>query len=149
MKRKYIILGLIVLFVIIQFIPVDRTNPNSNMAMMIKAPDEVMHILEKSCFDCHSNLTEWPFYSYVAPVSWLVASDVAEGREHMNFSAWQSMPVQKQNRQKSEIVEHVMDDEMPLPIYLIMHSDAKLTDEQKQILKGWVEAAVDTVGADE
>lgn len=137
---RYSLLGVIVLLLLIQFVPVDRSNPPTDEAMAIKAPAEIQAIIEKSCYDCHSHKTEWPFYSYIAPISWLVAGDVTEGREHLNFSQWYQMPAQRQARLKDEIVEEVMKGEMPLSIYLITHSGAKLSDQQKQELKSWAEA---------
>ena len=138
-KRSFILIGLVAIIIIIQLIPVDRENPSTNTELALKAPPDIMTILEKSCYDCHSNNTNWPFYSYIAPVSWLIASDVKNARKHLNFSEWNNLPAAKKAKSKEEIIEEVSEDEMPLPIYLIMHSAAKLSDEQKMKLKEWAE----------
>ena len=136
-KWRYTLLSMIALLVLIQFIPVERENPPVDPSIVIQAPPEIMVILERSCYDCHSHQTDWPPYAYVAPVSWLVAGDVEEGREHLNFSEWYKMPEDKIARAKGEIIDEVTEGEMPLSIYLIMHSDAALNDLQKQILRDW------------
>jgi len=130
-----IVLG--VVFIGIQFVPVDRANPpvQSDFA----GPKPVKQILKQSCYDCHSNETKWPWYSYVAPVSWLVAHDVKEGRSHLNFSKWQA--IRDQQDTKEEIVEEVVEGEMPMPIYLVMHTDARLKQEAITTLKSWAGVA--------
>lgn len=135
MKKIYrnILLVLLGIFILIQFIPVDRSNPKSEAEIFVAA--DVKTILKNSCYDCHSNQTVWPWYSYVAPVSWLVSNDVNEGREHLNFSNWEKLNAKKKAHKLDEIWEHVEKDEMPLPIYTFMHPSAKLTIEQKAILK--------------
>ncbi len=85
---RIIIIVIIVILIGIQFVPVSKTNPP--VTGEIKAPNDVMQILRTSCYDCHSNEVNWPWYSNVAPMSWLVAYDVDEAREHMNFSEWAS-----------------------------------------------------------
>ncbi len=142
-KFKYSLLGLIVLLLVIQLIPVNRNNPPINKSLEINVPIEIKEILVNSCFDCHSNQTKWPFYSYIAPISWLVAHDVHEGREEFNFSLWLQLPIEKRERLKEKMLEEIYEDEMPLPIYLITHSDAKLSNQQKQEIKKWTESNSD------
>lgn len=137
-KTKYILITLIALFLIIQLIPVDRENPYIESNAEIKTSPEVKNILKKSCYDCHSNQTNWPFYSYIAPISWLVSSDVSDGRKHLNFTEWNNLSPEKIVKIKSEIEEEISEDEMPLPSYTFIHSDAKLSAEQKNILKNWI-----------
>lgn len=136
-KVRIILVIVLSLFIIIQFIPVDRTNPKSDVNLKISAPPEVMSILQKSCFDCHSNETNWPVYSYIAPVSWLVAGHVTEGRENLNFSEWGKIPLEKLQRKKNHIWDEIEEGKMPLPSYLNLHGDAELTDSDKQIIKEW------------
>ncbi|MFQ5628716.1 MAG: heme-binding domain-containing protein [bacterium] len=139
MKRavRLSLFGVAILLVIIQFIPVDRMNPPVVKQSELQVPGDVMDIFRKSCFDCHSNQTNWPFYSYVAPVSWLVAHDVEEGREKFNFSEWQKLTEAKKRKLQEEIAEEISEDEMPLWIYLIMHPQAELTEQQKQTVMNW------------
>ena len=92
---KIVLLFIGVLCIGIQFVPVQRTNPP--ITGEIKAPAEVMHILRKACYDCHSNETVWPWYSYIAPISWTVESDVKAGRSDLNFSEWSDYSPMKQD----------------------------------------------------
>ena len=94
LKKILIVIGVII--VAIQFIPVDRSNPP--VTQEINAPPNVMTILKTSCYDCHSNETNWPWYSYVAPVSFLVASDVQNGRKRVNFSEWDKYDEKKREK---------------------------------------------------
>ena len=136
--KKRILLGLLALFVFIQFIPVPKTNPP--VTGEIAAPPEVMSVLRKSCYDCHSNETVWPWYNRVAPSSWLLYRDVTQGRRVMNFSEWQQMPQDRQNRRRKQMWEQVAAGEMPLWFYVPLHPAAKLTDADKATLKAWSDA---------
>lgn len=122
-------------FLVIQLVPVSRTNPPDSAP--IEAPPTVRRILDKSCMDCHSNRTRWPWYAYVAPASWLVARDVRQGREHLNFSEWGEVPPLQRASLYRKIGEEVRERSMPLPIYLTVHRDARLTDEEIETLAGW------------
>ena len=102
---KYILITLIVVLIGIQFIPVERINPP--VTSEITAPPEVKKILKESCYDCHSNETDWPWYSYVAPVSFFVANDVNHGREHINLSEWDKVKMEDRIKVKEEMWEEV------------------------------------------
>ena len=132
---KKILIGVAGVLIVIQFIPVDRSNPPAEGEIMEST--ELKTVLKKSCYDCHSNETVWPWYSYVAPVSWLVADDVHEGRRHLNFSNWQNIEVRKVSKAKQEIWEMVSEGEMPLSKYVLLHPEAKLSEKDKQIIKNW------------
>jgi len=131
-----IIFVLSFLFIIIQFIPVDKKNPA--IVSEIPAPVEIQKILQRSCYDCHSHQTVWPWYSHVAPVSWLIAHDVKEGRENLNFSVWSDTDQRKQIKIFEEIQEVIEKKEMPLTTYLWMHPDARLDINDQMILKAWL-----------
>lgn len=133
-KRKLLI-SLAVLFAAAQLVPVSRTNPPVTGA--IDAPPEVQQLLDRSCSDCHTNKTVWPWYSRVAPASWLVARHVRMGREELNFSEWADYSQRRRNRKFEEIEEYVEDGRMPLPIYLPLHSQARLSDADRGVLTGW------------
>lgn len=137
---KYSFIGLTIIFVAIQFIPVERNNPS--VTGEINAPAEVKNILKRSCYDCHSNNTDWHFYSYIAPVSWLVAGDVNKGRKNLNFSEWNKYDNKKQSKKIEKIYEEIAEGNMPLRIYLITHPGADLTDNDKQIIKAWTDKIV-------
>ena len=110
-----------------------------HITKVMTVPANVESILKRSCYDCHSDHTVWPWYSSIAPASWLVGDDVVTGRKKMNFSQWDKMPTAKQEARLNEICEEIKSDEMPLPPYLILHGDAKLSQADKDILCQWVE----------
>lgn len=122
-------------FIGIQFYTVERTNPP--VTADLKEPAEVKEILQRACYDCHSNETKWPFYSYVAPFSWLTVKDVEEGREELNFSNWQRISPVKQAKIKKEVWKEVDKGDMPLWFYMPLHPGAKLSAEDKDILRKW------------
>lgn len=135
-----LILGL----VIIQFINRPDMSTTSeitpaHITKVMNVPVNVESILKRSCYDCHSDHTVWPWYSSIAPASWLVGDDVTAGRKKMNFSQWSKIPTAKQEARLNEICEEIKSDEMPLPPYLILHGDAKLSQADKDILCNWVE----------
>ncbi|MCB9848978.1 MAG: heme-binding domain-containing protein [Phycisphaeraceae bacterium] len=134
-----IVVGVLLLVAVgIQFRPVNRSNPP--VTMVVDAPPQVMSILKRSCFDCHSNETVWPWYSYVAPVSWLVADDVEEGREHVNFSAWDGYDAEDRADLIGECWKEVSRGKMPLKKYLRMHPDAALSQEDLVAIAEWAGA---------
>jgi cytochrome c551/c552 len=103
-------------------------------------PSPVHAVMKRACYDCHSNETVWPWYSNVAPASWLLYNDVTGGRRAMNFSEWQQMPAAKQNHRRKDIWKEVKSGDMPLWFYLPLHPPAKLSDADKTILQAWSEA---------
>ena len=103
-KFIYILATLIVIFFLIQLIPVCRDNPEFDVEYDFEAPMEVKEIVVNSCYDCHSNQTDWPWYSYVAPMSWLVTNHVNEGRQQFNFSEWLIYPEERRLKIKEEMI---------------------------------------------
>ncbi len=136
---KWSAISLGVAFVAIQFIPVDRTNPP--VEEEVPASPEVRAVLQRACYDCHSNETVWPWYSQVAPVSWLAVRDVREGREELNFSTWNRRTTKDRTKALHESWEEVEDGEMPLWFYLPTHPDARLSAADRSLLRAWSEAA--------
>ncbi len=122
-----IVAGLVVVGLLIQLIPRGRIHTN---APVTQEPTwdspQTRELTKRACFDCHSNETVWPWYSRVAPVSWLVSHDVNTGRRHLNFSEWN-----KPQRHAHHIIENIRSGDMPLWYYTPMHSTAKLTDAEK------------------
>jgi len=139
LKRSLI--GLAVTFVVIQFIRPSLANPPIDETKTIGAtaevPSDVQAILERSCYDCHSNKTVWPWYSNVAPVSWLLADDVKDGRKELNFSEWGTYKERRKSRKLKELCEQVKESEMPLTLYVPLHSSAKLSDADRTRLCEW------------
>jgi hypothetical protein len=124
----------------IQFVPVERVNPP--VESDIVAPDDVNKILRRSCYDCHSNETRWPWYARVAPVSWIIARDVEEGRRELNFSVWNKSTSARRARKFKEIVEQVEGNKMPQWYYVNLHPDAKLEPSEKEIILNWAKQAL-------
>lgn len=119
----------IVGFILIQFIPINTTNPPVVSEPNWDSP-QTRALAQRACFDCHSNETVWPPYSKIAPVSWVVANHVSEGREKLNFSDWASV----QPRKVNEAVEVILEGSMPPLYYTAMHPTAQLTPTEKQAL---------------
>ncbi len=131
----YPLLAIGLIFIGIQFVPVERTNPP--VTGEIQAPEEVMHILRKACYDCHSNETVYPWYSYIAPMSWTIESDVKVGRGDLNFSEWSDYSPTKQDFKQAQSGELVAIGEMPLWFYVPLHSEADLTQEEIDVIVAW------------
>jgi cytochrome c551/c552 len=130
-----IVLAVVIVLIGIQFIPVNLSNPPVEEEFQ-PSPD-VKVILKRACYDCHSNETIWPAYSQVAPISWLLAWDVREGREELNFSTWNRYSQKKRDKIIKEIWEEVAEGEMPPWFYLPLHPDAWLSDSDRSVLQRW------------
>ncbi|MGD8495438.1 MAG: heme-binding domain-containing protein [Gemmatimonadales bacterium] len=128
-------LALVGFLVLAQFVPVQRTNPP--VGQEIQAPPEVMAVLQRSCYDCHSNETVWPAYSRIAPISWLVVHDVKEGRSGVNYSEWGALSDDDKLHLLEETWEEVEKGEMPLKKYTLIHQDARLSDADRATLRDW------------
>ena len=128
-------LALVLVFVAIQFVPYgrDHVNPPIGTEPTWDAPD-TRALAKQACFDCHSNETEWPAYARVAPVSWLIHQDVAEGRAALNFSEWQ-----RPQEEATEAADELRNGEMPLRSYRLMHAHARLSPAEQTRLAGGLE----------
>jgi hypothetical protein len=140
-KVRSVVIALVVVFAAIQLVPVERTNPPfdpaTSLDRSVSLPANVKAILNRSCKDCHSYETRWPGYSYVAPASWLLARDVAEGRENLNFSEWGLSDADAQRDSLIEICQRVRRGEMPLRSYRWIHWSARLTPDDVKTLCDW------------
>jgi hypothetical protein len=132
---RWVLLGALAIFVVLQFVPVNRSNPP--VTVEVPARPEARAVLRRACYDCHSHETVWPWYSRVAPVSWLVTRDVRKGRDELNFSTWDKYSTKEQFEKLKESWEEVDEGEMPLWFYLPVHRDAVLTGEDRAILRRW------------
>jgi hypothetical protein len=147
MVRKILKIAVIVLaaaFVIAQFVRPDRTLPHENPADTLEAstqvPAGVEAILTRSCADCHSNRTVYPWYSNVSPFSWFLANHITEGRRELNISTWNTTDTKRRVRKLDKMCEEVQNGEMPLPSYLWIHWNAKLSKNEVNTLCTWTEA---------
>jgi len=148
-RLKYAGAGLAVALLVAQFHRPVMDNPREDGAATLAArlapPGSVQQILERACADCHSNRTSWPWYSAVAPASWLVAQDVREGRAHLNFSEWGTYRRARQITALNMIISVVDRGEMPPVQYTLLHRGAALTGHDKETLLDWAEAAADSL----
>lgn len=130
----------------IQFIRPNRTNPPINEAETLEAttdvPADVKAILNRSCNDCHSNKTIYPWYSNIAPISWKLVEHIEEGRKEINFSEWGTYSKERKQRKLEQICEEVETREMPHNQYLWLHWEAKLSDVQIKNLCNWTETEI-------
>lgn len=138
---KNIFIVVVAIIVIIQFFRIDKTqpavNPETDYISMVQPSDEIKGLIKNACYDCHSNETVYPWYTNIAPVSWMIKSHINEGREQLNFSEWGNYQPGKRGHKQDECKEMLVEGEMPLKGYTIMHSSANMTDEQKAVLIKW------------
>ncbi len=144
MKTKLIwILGiLVVIFAGLQFTNPSRTNPPvvHDFLAAETPPPPIAALFRGACYDCHSYETQWPWYSHIAPVSWLIANDVQGGRRHLNLSDWPVDDPERAAKRLGNASEELGYKEMPPSQYKIMHPAARLTDDQRQQLIQWLDS---------
>ena len=143
--RRALLVALGVL-VAIQLVPVSRDNGPGTVET-VNAPPDVKTLLGRACANCHTGATEWPWYSRVAPVSWLLAYDVHEGREHLDLATLQDVKPKKKAKLFGEIAEEVDESGMPLWYYRLVHPEARLTDAERKAIVDWANAAQDAAQA--
>ena len=141
---KWALISFAIILLGAQFVRPARTNPSFEQSRTIVShatvPREVAAVLKRACNDCHSHETVWPWYSNVAPVSWLLIDHVNEGRREMNFSDWARYDARQADHLLEEICKEVKLGNMPLSSYVTLHPDAKLSDEEKQLICDWANA---------
>jgi cytochrome c551/c552 len=125
---KIAAIAVVVLLIVIQFIPISHADPAVTREIKWDSA-QTKELAQRACFDCHSNDTVWPWYSYVAPLSWRIASHVNDGRRHLNFSEWD-----RPNARSEEIIEQISSGRMPTWDYLLLHPEARLTQAEQQTL---------------
>jgi hypothetical protein len=137
---KWIFGAGVVIFALLQFINPARTNPPvvHDFLATNMPPPKIAATFRTACYDCHSYETKWPWYSHVAPVSWLVASDVKEGRRHLNFSNWPVDNSDRAARWLENVGEQLGYKEMPPAQYTLIHAAAQLTADEREQLIQWV-----------
>ena len=142
--RRRAALGAIAIVVVIQAFRPSRTNPPIDAKQEITAAMNVdagvQSILNRSCNDCHSNRTVWPWYSEIAPISWGVASDVRDGRRHMNLSEWGSYPDYKRKDLLDKACKMVTQRDMPPFTYGLVHRQTQLSDPERETICRWTKA---------
>jgi hypothetical protein len=144
-KLRWFFLAFVVLatgFALLQLTNPTRTNPAvvSDLMASNPPPPQIAAMLHAACYDCHSSETRWPWYSHIAPMSWLIASDVKEGREHLNLSDWPNDDPLRAAKRLDNMSDEIGSGEMPLKKYAQIHADARLTESQRKELTDWLDA---------
>lgn len=134
MKNTFIIIFLTLIG--FQLIQINKTNPVNDKSLEIKAPKEIMLILKKACYDCHSNETIWPWYSNIAPMSWSIASNVNDGRKWLNFSTWENYTQEEKEKKIKELFRAIYA-AMPPSEYTIAHDEALLSKDERKLVRDW------------
>lgn len=138
---KKVLIGLLVVLVIIQFIRPDMNKDDSpqpnDISKVYTVPQEVQTILHSVCYDCHSNKTTYPWYFNIQPLAWWLDSHIEEGKGHLNFSIFGTYEPKKQAHKMEEVAEMVENKEMPLKSYTWTHEEARLKQEERELLINW------------
>lgn len=149
---KNIVYTLLALLLLSQLIPKPKKNIPQAQGVSYQAielsqpmPKDVQSILRTSCYDCHSNTTVYPWYSNFQPVAWWLGKHIDEGKGELNFDAWGGYRLAKKYHKLEEIAEQVEEGEMPLKSYTLIHTNAKLSSEQKDIIVNWAKQAMDSM----
>lgn len=146
---KKVLLILLVVLVGIQFIPTKRNQNQqvleSDISKTFTLPAEIQTIFKNSCYDCHSNNTNYPWYNKIQPVSWLLENHIKKGKKELNFSEFGSYSKRKQKNKLKSIKSQVIDDEMPMFTYTLIHTNAKLTKSDKKLIKNWANQLMDSI----
>lgn len=144
MSKKKIFIGIAVVLIVMQFFQIDKSSipidQQKTFAATLNPPADVLAQLKAACYDCHSNETKYPWYTYVAPVSFWIRGHIKNGRNALNFSTWAEMTVNDQKHALHECAEEIEEGHMPPKGYYRMHGEAYLDNAKKTLLMNWLEA---------
>jgi len=138
MKRAFVII--FVVFLVLQVIRPEKVPYKVDESKALHPPKKVETILEKACYDCHSDRVRYPWYANIAPISWTIAHHIEEGRKALNFSRWSDIPKDVKGKKLDRAVHMVDIGIMPLPTYKLIHKDAVLSKKEKGILRNYFES---------
>jgi len=148
---KRLLLFLLLVFIVIQFFRPAKNRSEgiatNDITTKYTVPADVLAALKTSCYDCHSNNTNYPWYNNIQPVAWWLADHIKEGKRELNFSEFASYKIRRQYVKLEAINDQVKKAEMPLDSYTLIHTNAKLTDQQKLSIANWVTALRDSIKA--
>lgn len=148
-KMKKVLIAITILLVLIQFIRPEKNigtaDGSNDIAHTVAVAPEIRNILEKSCNDCHSNHTEYPWYYNIQPVAWWLANHVNEGKQHLNFSEFNTYKTKRKLKKLKELKDEIEEGGMPMDSYLWIHGNAKLSETEKNNLIKWVNESLITV----
>ena len=143
---KIILLILLVAFVGIQFIPTERNQsdivPVTDFMLVNKVPNNIKSKLQVSCYDCHSNNTNYPWYNKIQPVAWFLEDHIKQGKAELNFSAWDSLSNRRKSSKIRSIIKQIESNEMPLSSYTKIHSDAKFSENDRNEIIVWIDSLI-------
>ena len=146
---KIIAVVLLVAFVGIQFVPTERNQsdvvPKTDFMLVNSVPDHIKSKLQTSCYDCHSNNTQYPWYNKVQPIAWFLEDNIKEGKAELNFNEWDSLSNRRKKSKLRSIIKQIESDKMPLDSYTLIHKDASFSETEKQELIKWVEQLKDSI----
>ena len=139
---KIIVLILFIGFIGLQFIPKNLNQSNemlpTDFTKTFEVPNDVQNILKTSCYDCHSNNTNYPWYNRIQPATWFLEGHIQDGKKELNFSEFGDYSKRRQSTKLKSIISQIKSDEMPLPSYTYIHWDAKLSEQDKELLEDWI-----------
>ena len=139
-KKVAIILS--VVFVGIQFVPTKRNQSDnisaSDFMIVYNVPEQIENKIKVSCYDCHSNNTQYPWYNKIQPVAWFLEGHIKKAKEELNFNEFGDYSKRRQKNKLKSIINRIRDNEMPLPSYILMHKDAVLSESEKSELENWI-----------
>ena len=148
---KKIVAAIVIVCIVIQFIQPGRNKSgqvlSTDITKILGLPENVKAVFKKSCYDCHSNNTDYPFYVNVQPMGWLMANHIKNGKEDLNFNEFGTYSKRKQFNKLRAIATSIKDGSMPLISYTIMHKDARLSQENKETIINWISRTKDSLSA--
>ena len=148
-RKKRILFAMLIVLIAIQFIRPARNQGGqvlqTDISNSLIIPENVYSILKNSCYDCHSNNTNYPWYFNIQPIGWIMADDIKKGKAKINFSEWNSLSVRKQKTKLQEIENIIKEGKMPLKSYKLLHEKARLSESDKKLLFQWIENAKDSL----
>jgi|SRR5947209_11034652 len=144
-KKQKILLILLLIFLAAQAIRPSKNQGSpsgtKDITTVVVVPDSVMTVLKKSCYDCHSNYSNYPWWDQIAPVSWWITNHIKDGKNELNFTEFGNYQAKRKAKKLDAIAKTVEKGQMPLNSYLWMHSDAKLSEAQKKLIVDWARAS--------
>lgn len=146
---KIIIMVLLIAFVGIQFVPTERNQsdetPKTDFMLVNDVPNVIKSKLQISCYDCHSNNTEYPWYSKIQPGAWFMEKHIIEGKDELNFNEWADYSNRRKRSKLKSVINQIKDDEMPLDSYTLIHRNAILSEAEKQEIINWMTQLRDSI----
>lgn len=146
---KKILVGLLIILIMIQFVQPVRNKSGQAMpndiSKMVTIPADVQGILKKACYDCHSNNTDYPWYTYIQPIYWFMNYHIRSGKEELNFNEFGAYTSRRQQNKLRAIASSLKEDVMPLSSYTLIHSNAILSKAEKSLIINWVQNSKDSL----